>query len=113
MNEKSLIASVAETSTSFYGVLAGLAFTALVLLFTFRNSLPLSGVFLTLTLFTTFLFIYASALSASASGNLRDGELEIAKLCLKIADHFGSTGFILMLIEIGLTAFYAGWMVLQ
>jgi magnesium-transporting ATPase (P-type) len=112
LDKKNILSSEAETSTSFYGVLAGLSFTAAVTIFSFRTtltSLPLGDVLLTLTLVTASFFIFSAALSASASGNLSFDNSQDAEKCLNLADDFGFVGFSLMIIEIIIIAFYVGW----
>jgi hypothetical protein len=101
--EKNLIASEAEVLTSCYGVLAGLTFTASILIFSFRNTIPLFGdLFLTLSLIATVFFIYSVALSSSASSVLRKYTTREAKRYLSLADDFGVVAFIVMLCEITL-----------
>ncbi|MCJ7630818.1 hypothetical protein MUP77_00220 [Candidatus Bathyarchaeota archaeon] len=108
-NNEELIASEAESATSYYGVLSGLSFTASILIFSFRASLPFSEFFLTLSLITTILFIYACTLSANANGALSDGRIDDAKRQLDLSDDFGITGFFSMLSEIAFIAFCTGW----
>lgn len=104
-----VIASEAETGTSFYGLLAGITFTASVLAFSFRTSFPLGDVFLSLTLVTTVFFIYSASLTANASGDISLGKIQDAQKALALADHFGIVGFFMMLAEIGFMGFYIGW----
>lgn len=106
--EESLIASEAETLTSCYGVLAGLVFTASMVIFQFRTSLPLGDWFLTLSLVTTTLFISAVVSSSSASSVLRSGRTQEAKRYLAQADYFAIVGFVTILVEISFLAFSAG-----
>jgi len=109
-NNEKLLASEAEIGTSYNGVLAGLTFTASVLIFTFRTSLPFSEIFLSLALITTILFIYACTLSADASGALSDGRIDDAKRKLDLSDYFGVMGFLSMFSEITFIAFCTGWL---
>ena len=95
--EKNFIASEAETITSAYGVLAGLTFTASVLIFSFRTTLPFGDVLLTLSLVTTIFFVYSVLSSSSASEYLRNGNIQKAKKCLRIADDFAGVAVFMML----------------
>jgi hypothetical protein len=101
--------SEAETATAFYGVLTGLSFTASILIFSFRTSLPFSEFFLALTLATTILFIYASLLSSDAPINLSIKGIHRGRRQLDVGSNFGILGFFLMLSEITFIAFCIGW----
>jgi hypothetical protein len=104
-----LLASQAGTAVSFYGILAGLTFTTSVLIFSFHTSLLWGDVFLTLTLITTILFIYSATLSYDASDHLVKDRIQKAKKELDHAEIFGTTGFLVVLIEINFIAFCVGW----
>lgn len=104
-----VMASEAETITSFYGILAGLSFTVSVLIFSYRSSLPSSDIFLTLSLVDAVLFIYAATLASEASIVLSKGDMQSARRYLNGSEGFGFLGFVLMLSEISFIAFCTGW----
>jgi len=104
-----LLIHQAENATALWGVLAGLTFTASVLIFSFRTSLPLSDPFLTLTLITTILFVYSASFSYDASRHVVVGDMKIAESGLALAEGFGFVGFVMTLADTSFIAFSVGW----
>jgi hypothetical protein len=104
-----IISAESKVYTSLFGVLAGLTFTSCVLVYQIRATLPFGDVFLTITLITAVLFVFAAVTAGRVIGYMRGHEFQEAINTFEIANHFGLVGFIMLLIDIDLIAFSAGW----
>jgi hypothetical protein len=100
--------SEADTETSAFGVLAGLTFSASILVFSFRSSIPFADLYLTLTLITTVFFVFATVLASDAAGRTRLGQNSEAQRILRRVAYIGFFGFIMLLSNIICIAFLAG-----
>ena len=107
-NRINLIMNEADVDTSAFGVLSGLTFSASVLIFSFRNSMSYGDLYLTLTLISTVLFVFATVLASDAAGRTRLGKSADAEKILKRVAIIGGMGFFMLLFDIASIAFSAG-----
>lgn len=108
-SDRTILADEAGAQLSLYGLLAGLTFTASVLIFSNRPNLPSNELFLTLSLVATVLFIFAAMLNAEVSSELARNNVDNAKQALEIGETFGVVGFFFLITEIIFIAFFLGW----
>lgn len=104
-----VILAEAGVSMSFNSILAGLMFTASVLFFSLGGGHLHGDIVVTLTLLDTFFFVFSALQIRFLSMHVRRGEMYDAYQYHRLSFTFGTIGFLLMVLNLPLMAFFIRW----